>query len=116
MGALFCGENNTAACEKNGENLKQQDYVEAVVIVTCSSMADFNDYAEDASETITACERNIISTLKESALDAKFDAIVVDPSTEIDTAAVLLRVIERKRIFEAVMKPESLILAPSVEE
>ena len=119
--ALLCGpDNKDASCEKSHRILTSASSIQKVEILSCPALTDFNEYASDASETITSCEKNILQTLKISSLsDGKFHALLVDESTDKFTSSVLHRILTSRRpsqIRHKVFMPEVLFLTINDEE
>jgi len=115
--AVLCGSESASDCEEHTKVIESLDTVDDVLTFSCSKMANFNPYAQDSSEIITSCEREILETLKGSASDITFDAVVIDASAEQYTASALLRSIaSRKSNREAILQENALFLSTQTDE
>merc|ERR1712086_538479 len=70
--------------------------VQQVVVLNCPSMLAFNEFASDASDALTLCEKHLSDTLINAANERKLNALIIDPSADKFTASILLKIFSRK--------------------
>ncbi len=69
--------------------------VSSVSTINCPSMVNFNEYASDALDAVTACEMQLKNKL--SAFSNEISVLVIDTGVDQFTASILLKVFSGKR-------------------
>ncbi len=79
--------------------------VQNVLKFNCPSMLIFNEFASDSSHALALCEKFLSDRLVHASNDGKFDALVIDSSTDKFTSSILLNIFTRMDMNEKLLAP-----------
>jgi len=88
--------------------------VQNAVAFSCPSMLNFNEFASDSSHALALCEKYLSDVLVHASNDGKFDALVIDSSTDKFTSSILLNIFTRMN--EKLLAPGAAVISIMIDK
>ena len=111
--SVLCGENREAC--KSINTFDEHDDVADVLGLSCSGIESINEYAEDTSVQLLACEKHISSMLYNTVSEGeKLSVIMVDSSANSLIAEIVLKIFSRKKAKKELLMTNVLVMSPKL--
>lgn len=115
--AMLVGDDESVAtiAKNHKDAVSNFHVVNEVIPLNCPSMADFNRYAENASDALAECERHLFGLLTEESEAKPFNAVVIDSTADKLTSSILLKVLEshKRFVLHNLLEKDSLFITIS---
>jgi hypothetical protein len=110
--ALLVG-NEGGATNEHQKVISTFDSVSKVVTLDCPSLVDFNRFAEDANQNLSACEKRLYEILMDESDSSVLNAIIIDSSADKLISSILLRLLSEMPL-DGALDMDFIVMASSV--